>query len=128
MHASQTEAELGVSRGVEATGLGPSLFGRAASWLVAGLLCLHSGCAAPDVIVVDRAGWPVPGALVYSQLHSFGVTATTNDEGEAWLDIWPPQLAYGVQREGYEPVHVDLDQRDPGELERPLRIVLTQRP
>lgn len=105
---------------------------RSPHWLAwaAGLLgiLLGAGCSAPDVIVVDRAGWPVSGALVYSQQHSFGVTATTNAEGEAWLDFWPPQLAYGVQHAGYEPVHVDLDAVRRDELEHPLTVVLTQRP
>ncbi|HBP22514.1 MAG TPA: hypothetical protein DEA08_32635 [Planctomycetes bacterium] len=87
-----------------------------------------AGCAAPDVVVIDRSGWPVAGALVYGQLHSFEVTATTNAEGEAWLELWPPQLAYGVQRAGYEPVFVPLDERAREELERPLTIVLTKRP
>lgn len=96
--------------------------------LVASTLLALAGCSAPDVIVVDRAGWPIAGALVYGQLHSFEVTATTNAEGEAWLELWPPQLAYGVQRAGYEPVYVPLDAEAREELERPLTIVLTQRP
>ena len=104
---------------------------RARAWLaplLAGSLALLSGCSAPDVIVVDRAGWPVAGALVYGQLHSFEVTTTTNGEGEAWLDIWPPQLGYGVQRAGYEPVFVPFDEWARDEFEHPLTVVLTKRP